>query len=242
MRLYSIMALCRKELFSSFFSPVFYGTGAFFLLFVSIWLYYLQAFFAMDTASLRPFFSAFPFAYILIIPAITMKSWAEEKKTGTAELLYSLPLSLWELSLGKFLSSFIVLCIYIFLTVPVPLSILPLARFDLGVIVTEYTGAVLLGASIISLGLFFSALSKSQAAAFLGSAMVLLALMLIDRLNMSFNLPAGFSRFLYFFSLTFHFESFSRGLLDSRDIAFFVLASILFLFLSTRILIFRKWS
>ena len=237
-----IITLCKKELLTSFYSPVFYGTGALFLFFLSFWLYYLQAFFAMDTTSLRAFFSAFPIVYILVIPAITMKSWAEEKKLGTVEILFTMPFSEWELCLGKFISSFIVLLVYIFLTLPVPLSLLPLGRFDFGVIATEYAGSILLGAAAISFGLFFSAVSKNQAAAFLGSALMFLVLMLIDRLVMAFNLPPGLSSFLNYFSLSFHFESFSRGILDSRDMAFFLLTVFLFLFLSTRQLIFRKWN
>jgi ABC-2 type transport system permease protein len=86
-----LLALARKELFSSFISPVFYGTGAFFLFFLSFWLYYFRAFFALDTASLRIFFSAFPFVYILVIPAITMKSWAEEKNWETRNCFLPCP-------------------------------------------------------------------------------------------------------------------------------------------------------
>jgi ABC-2 type transport system permease protein len=171
-----------------------------------------------------------------------MKSWAEEKKLGSAELLFTMPFSEWDLCLGKFLSSCTVLLVYIFFTLPVPLSLLPLARFDLGVILTEYAGALLLGGAAISLGQFLSAISKSQAAAFLSSALVLLVLMLMDTVTMAFALPSGFSQFLNNFSLSFHFESFSRGLLDSRDLAFFILAAFLFLFMNCRVLIFRKWS
>jgi ABC-2 type transport system permease protein len=214
----------------------------FFLLFVSLWFFYLQRFFAMDTATLRPFFAAFPPVFVLVIPAITMKSWAEERKLGSIELLLTLPFSEWDLVWGKFLSAFTVLAAVTALTVPVPLSLLPLAFFDPGVIIGEYAGALLLGASATALGLLFSSLSKNQAASFLASAAVLMAVMLINQFTLNFDLPLPLAGAVNFFSLSFHFESFSRGVLDSRDLAFFLLSTALFLFLNTRVLLFRRWG
>ena len=235
-----ITALARKEIFSWLNSPALYGITVFFLLFVSIWFYYLQQFFAMDTATLRPFFSAFPLAFIFVIPVLTMRAWAEEIKTGSAEILFTLPFSEWELVLGKFLSSFIILIAMTLLTLPVPLSLLPLGNFDPGVIFAEYAGVVLLGAAAAALGLFLSSVSRNQAAAFVGSVVVLLALMLMN--NFTQELPSGLAGIINYFSLTFHFESFSRGLLDSRDIAFFLLTTGFFLFLNTQALVSRRWS
>jgi ABC-2 type transport system permease protein len=237
-----VIALAGRELLSWFFSPVYYGISVFFLLFLSIYLFYFQAFFALNSVSLRPFFSGFPLAYILVIPAITVKSWTEEKRLGTIEYLFSLPLSEWQMVLGKFLSAFALLFTLVLLTVAVPLSLSPLGHFEAGVIITEYLGTLLLGAAAIAFGLFFSSVSKSQAAAFLGSALILLVLLLIDRFTLGANVSVGLTAFLNFFSLSFHFESFSRGLLDSRDLVFFILATLLFLFLTTRVLLFRKWS
>jgi ABC-2 type transport system permease protein len=234
------LALARRELHSWIKSPALYGITIFFLLFVSIWFYHFQRFFAMDTATLRPFFSAFPVAFIFVIPVLTMKSWAEEKKTGSAELLFTLPFTEWELVWGKFLSCFTILLAMLALTLPVPLTLLPLGAFDPGVILCEYTGAVLLGTSAAALGLFLSSVSKTQAAAFLGSAVILMAVMLAN--NFSQRLSPGLAAFVNYFSLAFHFESFSRGLLDSRDIAFFLLTTTLFLFLNTQVLVFRKWN
>ncbi|MDR2186263.1 MAG: ABC transporter permease subunit [Treponema sp.] len=235
------LALARKELYSCSISPAFYGVAVFFLLFTSVWLFYFQRFFSMDTATLRPFFAAFPLAFILVVPALTMKSWAEERKTGTVELLLTMPFSEWDLVLGKFISSLGMLAGIMALTIPLPLSLLPLGRFDGGVIVSEYLGALLLGSAAAALGLFLSSLSKNQAGAFLGSAVVLLIIMLINQLTSVMNLPAAAAEGINFFSLSFHFESFSRGIIDTRDLAFFVLTTALFLFLNTRVLLFRKW-
>jgi ABC-2 type transport system permease protein len=236
------LILAKKELYALHLSPVLYGTAVFFLLFVSIWLFYFQRFFALDSASLRPFFAAFPLVFILVVPVITMKAWAEERKLGTIEVLLTLPFSEWDLVLGKFLSSFVALTGIVVLTIPVPLMVLPLGHFDAGIIVSEYVGVLLLGASATSLGLLLSAMAKSQGGAFLGSAAVLLVVMLVSQLTQTLNLPLPLASIINFFSLSFHFETFSKGILDTRDLSFFVLTTILFLFLNTRILIFRRWE
>jgi ABC-2 type transport system permease protein len=194
----------------------------------------------MDTASLRPFFAAFPLAYIFVIPVLTMKVWAEEKKVGSAEILFTMPFTEWELVLGKFFSCFTLLAAMVLLTLPVPLSLLPLGHFDGGVIIGEYIGALFLGASAAALGVFLSSVSRNQAAAFVGSVVVLLAVMLMHQLTE--NLPSGLASFVNYISLAFHFESFSRGLLDSRDMAFFLITTILFLFLNTQVFVYRRWK
>jgi ABC-2 type transport system permease protein len=171
-----------------------------------------------------------------------MKSWAEERKLGSIELLLTMPFSEWDLVLGKFIAAFSVLVVIIALTLLTPLSLFPLGDFDPGVIVGEYAGALLLGASATSLGLLLSCLFKSQAGAFLGAAAALLVTMLISQLTFSLNLALPLAEFINFFSLTFHFETFSKGIIDSRDLAFFVLTTVLFLFLNTRVLLYRKWN
>jgi ABC-2 type transport system permease protein len=236
------MALARKEIYSCAISPGFYGAALFFVLFVNIWLFYFQRFFAADAATLRPWFAAFPLAFVIVVPAVTMKSWAEEWKQGTAELLLTMPFSEWNLTLGKFFAALSALSAILLLTVPLPLCVLPLGEFDGGVIAAEYAGVLLLGASSLSLGLLLSSLFRSQTGAFLGSAAVLLVVMLINRLSLSFNMPQPLANFVNFVSLSFHFESFSRGLLDSQDLAFFVLVTLMFLYLNTRVLLFRRWG
>jgi ABC-2 type transport system permease protein len=144
--------------------------------------------------------------------------------------------------LGKFLSSFSALAIIIGLTIPVPLSVLPMGRFDGGVIVAEYLGTLLLGASGIAMGLFLSSLAKNQGGAFLGSATALLVTMLLTQFTQMPAIPVRLAEILNFFSLSFHFESFTRGVFDTKDAVYFILTTLLFLFLNTRVLLFRKWS
>ena len=235
-----IAVLARKELLSWLVSPSLYGITVFFLVFVSVWFYYIQRFFAMDIASLRPFFGAFTQVFIFVVPALTMKAWTEEKKLGSMEILFTLPFNEWELVLGKFLSCLAIISGMIILTLPVPLTLLPLSNFDLGVILTEYAGVLLLAAAALAIGLCLSSISKNQAAAFVGTVVALLLLMLLN--NFTQNLPTFLAKLINFISLSFHFESFSRGLLDTRDVSFFLLTTGLFLFINTQILIFRKWS
>jgi len=237
-----VLALTRKELYSYLNAPAFYGAAVFFLAFCSVWLFFIQRYFIMNSATLRPYFAAFPIVFILIIPILTMKSWAEERKTGSIELLLTMPFSEWELALGKFFSAFSLLAMMLVLTIPLPLCLAPLGEFDPGVIVCEYIGALLMGASAVALGLLLSSLSKNQAGSFLGSAVAMMAVMLINSFTASMNLPFWMSEFINFISLSFHYESFSKGLLDSRDIIYFLASVYLFLFITTRVILFRRWN
>jgi ABC-2 type transport system permease protein len=239
---YRALVLARKEIYQYLNAPAFYGAAVFFLLFCSIWLFFIQRFFQADQASLRSYFGIFPIVFIIIIPVITMKSWAEERKTGTAELLLTMPFTEWDLVLGKFFSVLAVLAMMLVLTIPLPLTLIQLGSFDAGMIFCEYLGAFLLGASASALGLLLSSLSKNQAGSFLGSAVVLMAVMLVNQITFSLNLPQWLAQTINFFSLAFHFESFSKGLIDSRDLAFFALSTALFLFINTRVILFRKWN
>ncbi len=237
-----IVALTRKELFSAYNAPATYGIVVFLLLFAGLWFFYVQRFFALDTASLRPYFSVLPIAFTFVVPALTMKSWAEERKIGTDELLLTLPLSEWELVLGKFLAAYTVLLLALALTLPVPLTLLPLGSFDPGAIFGEYLGALLLGASTVSAGLLLSSLAKSQVGAFLGSVVILLVLTMGNQVTVLLDVPVAVAAVVNYLSLAFHFESFSKGVVDSRDVAYFVLSTVLLLLLNTRVLTYRKWS
>jgi ABC-2 type transport system permease protein len=238
---YRALTLARKEIFQYLYAPAFYGAAVFFLLASSIWLFFFQRYFSTDVATLRPYFGILPIIFIFVIPVITMKSWAEERKTGTVELLLTMPFTEWDLVLGKFFSGFGMLAAMLILTFPVPLTLSSLGSFDAGTVFCEYLGAFLLCASATALGLLLSSLSKSQGGAFLGTAVVLMAVMLVNNITFVFNLPQWLAQSINFFSLTFHFESFSKGLIDSRDLAFFVLSAALFLFINTRVILFRKW-
>jgi ABC-2 type transport system permease protein len=236
------LILARKEIYQYLHTPAFYGAAVFFLLFCSVWLFFFQRFFIMDQATLRPYFSIFPLVFIIVIPVITMKSWAEERKTGTVELLLTMPFTEWDLVLGKFLAVLAMLFTMLLFTVPIPLTLLQLGRFDAGMIFCEYLGALLLASSAASLGLLLSSLAKNQAGSFLGGAVVLMIVMFVHQITFTFNLPQRIAGFINFFSFSYHFESFSKGIIDSRGLAFFILSTALFLFINTRVILFRKWK
>ncbi|MCL2720060.1 MAG: ABC transporter permease subunit [Treponema sp.] len=239
---YRALTLAKKEFLQYLNAPAFYGATVFFLIFCSVWLFYFQQFFTAGQATLRPYFAIFPVVFILVIPVITMKSWAEERKTGTVELLLTMPFTEWDLVLGKFFACLGVLLVMLLLTVPLLLTLLSLGSFDAGMIFCEYLGAFLLGSCAIALGLLMSCLSKNQASAFLGTVVVLMVVMLVNQITMHFSLPGWLANSVNFISLAYHFESFTKGLADSRHLAFFILVTALFLFVNTRVILFRKWK
>jgi len=233
--------LIKKELRLYFNSPIAVILLIFFLLFTSIWLFFIQRFLTQNVASLRSYFGIMPILFILIIPALTMRSWSEEKKTGTDELLVTLPFTELQLVLGKYTASLVLLALMLILTIPVPLTLSPLGNFEAGQIITEYAGIFLLGSAGIAIGQFLSSLSKNQISAFIFSALVLLAITLISQVASMADLPRWLAGFINFISLDFHFTSFKKGLLDSRDILYFLILIYLFLFLNVKVLIFKKW-
>jgi len=239
---YRALTLARKEFYQYLYTPSFYGVAVFFLVFCSVWLFYFQRYFVMNQATLRPYFGIFPIVFIVVVPVLTMKSWAEERKTGTVELLLTMPFTEWDLVLGKFFPVLGFLSMMLLLTLPMPLSLLRLGNFDAGLLFCEYFGAFLLGASASALGLLLSSLSKNQAGSFLGSVVVLLFVMLVNQITFAFDFPGWLAGFINFFSLSFHFESFTKGIIDSRDLAFFALSTALFLFINTQVILFRKWK
>ncbi|UCF98779.1 MAG: ABC transporter permease subunit [Spirochaetaceae bacterium] len=237
----NILPIIKKELKSYFNSPIAYILVVTFLVFSSIWIFYLQTFFASNVASLRGFFSVIPIVFIIVMPALTMRSWAEEKKLGTMEVLMTLPFRESTLVIGKFLAAISLLVIMILLTLPLPLLLGRFGDFDWGEILGQYIGVVLLGAAGISVGLFVSSLMANQISSFLISLFVLLVLTLISQVNRVFPLPPWAAGMVNFVSLGHHFSNFQRGLIDTRDLLYYGIVSALFLYLNTKTLVFRKW-
>jgi ABC-2 type transport system permease protein len=237
----NILPILKKELKSYFNSPIAYILVVTFLVFSSVWIFFLQTFFASNIASLRAFFSVIPIVFIIVIPALTMRSWAEEKKLGTMEVLLTLPFRESTLVIGKFLAALALLAIMIALTLPLPLLLSRFGNFDWGEILGQYIGVLLLGAAGISVGLFISSLMANQISSFLISLFVLLVLTLISQVNRVFALPPWAAEVVNFVSLGHHFSNFQRGLIDTRDLLYYAILSALFLFLNTKTLVFRKW-
>ncbi|HUW41304.1 MAG TPA: ABC transporter permease subunit [Rectinemataceae bacterium] len=237
-----VLAIARRELRSSFNSPVAYGVIISFLLFTAVSLFFLSAFFTMNQADLRQYFDLMLKAFAFVIPAITMRAWAEERRTGTYELLLTLPFTEAELVLGKFLAAFALALVAILLTIPVPLAISLLGSFDPGVLVAQYLGVILAAGAAVALGQWVSSLAKNQISAFLGAAFAMIFLVFINALANFLQFGGVLAAILNWLSLAFHYEAFSRGVADSRDLAYFIAFGVLFLYLSTWNLTRRKWS
>ncbi len=236
-----ISAVARRELAAYFNSPIAYVVTIFFLVVTSAWFFFGQQFFAQDAATLRGYFSVWPMVFILLIPAITMRSWAEEQRQGTAEILLTLPLRERDLVLGKFAAALALLGIAVALTLPVPLSVAPLGSFDPGPIVSQYVGVLLLGGAGLAAGLFVSALSANQISAFLFGVVFLLFITLIGKVPSLLVLPGWLSGAFTWLSLDFHFDSFRKGLFDSRDAVYFLVLIVGFLTLTTKVLLLRRF-
>jgi ABC-2 type transport system permease protein len=239
----NVLTIARRELKSSFNSPVAYAVILGYLLFTGIYLYFLQGFYVVGQADLRPYFTIMPIVLCLLVPALTMRSWAEERRLGTYELLLTLPFKEGELVLGKFLSSFALAGLAVALTIPVPLTASMLGSFDVGVLVTQYLGVLLMAAAAVALGEWISSLAKNQVSAFVGSVLALLVLVkILGSLAGFFQTGGILASFFNWLSLAFHYDSFSRGVIDTRDLAYYLSATVLFLYLSAWGLTRRKWS
>lgn len=236
-----IAAVARRELGSYFNSPVAYIVIVFFLLFTSAWFFFGEQFFARDTATLRGYFSLWPLAFIILLPALTMRSWAEEYRQGTAEILLTLPLRERELVLGKFAAALALLGLLVVLSLPVPLLVAPLGSLEPGQIVSQYLGVLLLGATGLAAGLFFSVLSSNQISAFLFAVIFLLFITLVGQVPSLLVLPVRLAGLLNWLSFDFHFDSFRKGLLDTRDAVYFLALTAGFLVLTTRVLLLRRF-
>ena len=236
-----MLSVWRKELRSLFNSPVAYGALLFFLIFTAVWFLWMDQFLAQKTASLRSYFALFPLAFIVLIPAVTMRSWADERKMGSQELLLTLPVKTGHLVLAKFLGAWTLVLTMILLTIPMTLMVTGLGHFEVGEIVGEYIGSILLSGAATALGIFLSSLATNTISAFLLTLGSLLFLTLSVTLGAALNLPDPVNSVLSFISLDARYLNFQKGLLDTKDAFYYVWFAVLFLYVNTKVLILRKW-
>lgn len=237
-----LIALIRKELRYYVNSAVAWILAVFFLVASSVIFFGGQHFIAQNMASLRAYFSFFPFLMILVLPALTMRSWAEEQRQGTLEILLTLPIPEWKLVAGKFWAPMLLFLSLLAATFFVPLTVLPFGIFDFGVIVAEYLGIICLAASSIAIGLWVSSLSSSQVSAYLLTVAILLTFTLIGQVTTLSALPSWLADAINYVSFSWHIAGFIKGLIDSRDFFYFAAVTLWFLFLNERSLVLRKWS
>ncbi len=213
-----VMHIFKKEFNAYFVSPIAYIVIAVFLI-VTGWFFFM-AFFLFNQASLRNFFTLLPVIYAFVIPAITMRLVSEELNIGSYETLLSMPVTYTDVVLGKFLASLGFVVAMLIPTLAYPLCVATIGDLDWGPVFGGYIGAVFLGAAFSAIGLFASALTRNQIIAFIIGMAICFTLTLIDK--MLFFLPRSLLGVLTYLGADFHFQNISKGIIDSRDIVYFV--------------------
>ncbi|PIR57001.1 MAG: ABC transporter, partial [Parcubacteria group bacterium CG10_big_fil_rev_8_21_14_0_10_41_35] len=226
----NIKPIFKREFVSFFNSPIAYIFVAVFLV-VTNWLFFTR-FFLTGQANMREWFGLVPWLFLLLAPAITMRSWAEEKKSGTVEFLLTLPIRDWEVVIAKFLSSLSFLAVVLIFSLTIPITIGKLGDIDFGVIISGYVGAILMGAMYLSLGLLISSFTKNQIVSFLISLSVLFAIFIIGSNNVMSFLQGPLASIMQFLSSATHFNSIVKGIFDSRDIIYYLSFTALFIYLN----------
>lgn len=219
-------AVFKREFKSYFTTPLAYVFLVVFLFF-SGYLTFKQGFFEMRQADMRVFFMNLPILFVFMVPATAMRLWAEERKSGSIELLFTLPITVFEAVLGKFLAAWVFLGVALALTFPMVVIVCILGEPDVGLIFTGYVGSFLMAGGFLAIGCFFSAGSKNQVISFVLSvvacAILVFAGMPTTLSYLSTFLPSGFVNAVETMSLQAHFESILRGVLEFKDLSYFVI-------------------
>lgn len=227
MSLKHIWTIGKRELVSYFSSPVAYVFIVVFLLLLGILTFVFGGFFEYRQATLASLFRWLPWLYLVLVPAVAMGLWAEERRLGTIELLLTFPITPWEAIIGKFLAAWIFLGASLFLTAPAVFTVNYLGSPDNGVIFCGYLGAFLMMGAFLSVGCLTSSLTRDQVVSFIVSLMVCLFMVLLGfpgltALLLNMNAPAWLIRFTEGVGIFPHFEGFQRGVISLRDIAYFL--------------------
>jgi ABC-2 type transport system permease protein len=240
-------AIFKRELKSYFESPVAYVFLVVFLILVGFMTFSVHQFYERRTADLQPFFFWHPWVYLLLVPAATMGLWAEERRSGTVELLLTMPITMTQAILGKFLAAWLFITIAIVMTIPTMVgTVCYLGNPDLGVIVSGYLGSVLLAGGYVAVGTLTSSLSRNQVISFVLALMTCLLLLL-----------AGWEPVTQYFvrwapgwlvdgvaALSFmpHYDSLQRGVLDLADVTYYLSVMVFMIFGTHLVLDNRKYA
>jgi gliding motility-associated transport system permease protein len=233
------LAIARKEFKEYFGSPMAYIFITVFLLLVNF--FYVWFFFIQGQAEMRSFFGPMPYLFLFMIPAVTMRLWAEERKMGTLEVLLTLPVQEKEVVLGKFLAGFALLAVMLALTFNIPLLVGALGEPDWGTIICGYLGSLLMGASFMAIGLFASSLSENQIVAFILGIAISAAMLIVGESFFLLFIPEILVPVFDYVGLGTHFESIGRGIIDTRDIVYYLSVIGVFLYLNFTTVENRSW-
>jgi ABC-2 type transport system permease protein len=221
----NIWTIAKRELTGYFDSPVAYVFIVIYLLLAGFFTFTFGAFFDRGEASLGAFFMWMPWLFLFLVPAVGMRLWSEERRSGTIELRLTLPVTPWQAILGKFLASWIFIGIAMVLTFPVWLTVNWLGDPDNGVILAGYIGSLLLAGTYLAVSCLTSAITRNQVVSFILSVVVCLALILVGFTPVT-DILARFAgptlvEAVAAFSVLTHFDGFQKGAVDSRDFLFF---------------------
>lgn len=218
------IVIFKREFAAYFASPIAYIVTGLFLIITGIMFF--TAFYLQNRASMRNLFQMLPLILSFFIPALTMRVYAEEKRVGSIETLYTLPVTEFDVAAGKFLASFVASAVMIAPTLLYLIGMLPFGIPDAGPVIGGYIGALFLCAAFSAIGIFASSITKNQIIAFFTAFIICIALTMIS--DFLIFLPAPIVGFLQFLSANEHFTSISRGIIDSRDLIYFVSLTALF--------------
>ncbi len=229
----NVKTIFRREFENYFNTPIGYVFLATFSIFTNFFFFYLPGFWEINMATMDNFFSWVRIVFIFFVPAITMRLWAEEKRSGTIEILFTLPHTPAEAILGKFFSALCFLTIALLSTLFIPVSIGIVGDPDWMVIIGGYFGIIFLGGAYIALGLYISWLTQDQIIAFLISTGACFFFFLLG-LPQLLQLLGPVGPAAAYLSVSWHFDSISRGLFDTRNFLYFLTFIYLFLYLNYR--------
>ncbi len=221
----NIQAIIKRELGAYFTSPLAYVFLVIFLLLSGFLTFTIGNFFERGEASLMSFFTWHPWIYLFLVPAAGMRLWSEERRMGTLELLLTMPITVWQAVLGKFLASWLFLLLALALTFPVWITVNLLGSPDNGIILSGYIGSLLLSGAYLAISCLTSAMTRNQVISFIVSVVICLFLILagyrpVTDLLVRWAHPLVVQT-IASFSVMAHFDNLQRGVLDLRDLAYF---------------------
>jgi len=236
--------IMRRELASYFATPLAYVFILIFLVLANFFTFSLGGFFERDQSDLQPFFTYHPWLYLFLVPALSMRLWAEERKSGSIELLMTQPVTLWEAVLGKFFAAWLFTALALALTFPLWITVNYLGKPDNGTILAAYLGSLLLAGGFLAIGSCTSALTRNQVIAFILGVVVCFGFVLAGfppLLNLLTGwVPQVVVDAIASLSFLTHFESIAKGVIDVRDLLYFAMLIGFFLLATSIALDLRK--
>ena len=231
--------IARREIAAYFNSPVAYIVLGIFLLVMGLFFFQINSVFAVGVASLRGLFAQGPFLFLFFAPAMTMRLLAEERRSGTIELLLTWPVTDGAVILGKFFAALSFLCIGLALTLPYAFTVSFLGDLDWGPVFGGYLGLLCMGAAYLAIGVFASSITSNQIVAFVVSFLLGGFFFTVGKLTA--QLPPTLAAWADALSFDKHFQDVARGVIDTRDLVFYIVFVALFLLAATEALRARRW-